>query len=160
MKRYPFIIILLAISALFLAACSSAEPETVQVEVTRVVTETVEVEGEPVIADVVVESEIIEYSAEEEAAAEAPIAAAPPADSEPIAPLPTPSPMGTAVPPRDTFFQDYGVNPYILTQADDLSTFSLDVDTGAYTIARRYINEGLQPPQDAIRVEEFVNSFD
>ena len=160
MKRYPFIIILLAISALFLAACSSAEPETVQVEVTRVVTETVEVEGEPVIADVVVESEIIEYSAEEEAAAEAPIAAAPPADSEPIAPLPTPSPMGTAVPPRDTFFQDYGVNPYILTQADDLSTFSLDVDTGAYTIARRYINEGLRPPQDAIRVEEFVNSFD
>jgi Ca-activated chloride channel family protein len=43
---------------------------------------------------------------------------------------------------------------------DNLSTFSLDVDTGSYSVARRYLNEGLQPPAAAVRVEEFVNSFD
>jgi Ca-activated chloride channel homolog len=60
----------------------------------------------------------------------------------------------------DTFFQDYGVNPRIDTEDDHLSTFALDVDTGAYTIMRSYINEGSLPPQDSVRVEEFVNYFD
>lgn len=169
MKIKPFTLILLALSIILLAACSSAAPETVQVEVTRVVTEIVEVEGEAVEVTVLVvetvseaiESEIAAEETMEEPAAEAPIAVAPQTDSaESIAPMPTPSPVGTAVPPADMFFQDYGVNPYILTSADNLSTFSLDVDTGSYSIARRYINDGLMPPPNAIRVEEFVNSFD
>ena len=33
--------------------------------------------------------------------------------------------------PYDMFFQDYGVNPSIDTEDDNLSTFALDVDTGA-----------------------------
>jgi Ca-activated chloride channel family protein len=60
----------------------------------------------------------------------------------------------------DTFFQNYGVNPRIDTQDEPLSTFGLDVDTGSYTIMRSYINQGSLPPQDSVRVEEYVNYFD
>ena len=59
----------------------------------------------------------------------------------------------------DTFFQDYGVNPRIDTEDDHLSTFALDVDTGAYSIMRNYVNQGGLPPQDSVRVEEYVNYF-
>ena len=60
----------------------------------------------------------------------------------------------------DTFFKNYGVNPRIDTQDDPLSTFGLDVDTGSYSIMRSYINDGSLPPQDSVRVEEYVNYFD
>ena len=63
-------------------------------------------------------------------------------------------------PYADMFFENYGVNPFIDTEDDQLSTFALDVDTGSYTIARRYVTDGNLPPEDAIRVEEFVNYFD
>jgi Ca-activated chloride channel family protein len=43
---------------------------------------------------------------------------------------------------------------------DPVSTFSIDVDTGSYTNIRRMINQGLHPPVDAIRIEEFINYFD
>lgn len=60
----------------------------------------------------------------------------------------------------DTFFQNYGVNPRIDTEDDHLSTFGLDVDTGSYTIMRSYIDQGSLPPEDSVRVEEYVNYFD
>jgi Ca-activated chloride channel family protein len=68
-------------------------------------------------------------------------------------------------PPNDepydaVFFENYGVNPFIDTEDDRYSTFALDVDTGSYTIARRYVSDGNLPPEDAVRVEEFVNYFD
>lgn len=59
----------------------------------------------------------------------------------------------------DMFFQSYGTNPFIDADEDALSTFGLDVDTGSYTISRRYIKEGHLPPPDAVRVEEFLNFF-
>jgi Ca-activated chloride channel family protein len=62
--------------------------------------------------------------------------------------------------PYDTFFQDYGVNPFIDTEDDNLSTFGLDVDTGSYTIARNYLRDGLIVPPDSVRVEEYVNYFE
>ena len=61
--------------------------------------------------------------------------------------------------PYDMFFEDYGVNPSVDTEDDNLSTFALDVDTGSYTIMRNYLSEGNLPPQDSVRVEEFVNYF-
>jgi Ca-activated chloride channel family protein len=63
-------------------------------------------------------------------------------------------------PYRDVFFENYGVNPFIDTEDDHLSTFALDVDTGSYTITRRYLRDGNIPPDEAIRVEEFVNFFE
>jgi len=59
----------------------------------------------------------------------------------------------------DNFFENYGVNPFIDTEDDHYSTFALDVDTGSYTVARRYVTDGNIPPEDAVRVEEFVNYF-
>jgi Ca-activated chloride channel family protein len=57
------------------------------------------------------------------------------------------------------FFKNYGVNPFVDTEDDHLSTFAIDVDTGSYTLARSYLQNGNLPPNDAIRVEEFVNYF-
>lgn len=59
----------------------------------------------------------------------------------------------------DVFFSTSGVNPFIDTEDDAQSTFGLDVDTGSYTVARRYLRDGYIPPPEAIRVEEFVNYF-
>jgi Ca-activated chloride channel family protein len=58
------------------------------------------------------------------------------------------------------FFEDYGVNPSIDTEDDNLSTFALDVDTGSYTVMRNYLNGGNLPPADSVRVEEYINYFD
>ena len=43
---------------------------------------------------------------------------------------------------------------------DPLSTFSIDVDEASYTNVRRFINNGQQPPKDAVRIEEMINYFD
>lgn len=74
-------------------------------------------------------------------------------------PRPTPAPTRPAE-PSAMFFEEYGVNPFIDTRDDNLSTFAIDVDTGSYSVARRYINDGFLPPEGAVRVEEFVNYFD
>ena len=57
------------------------------------------------------------------------------------------------------FFESYGVNPFIDTDDDHLSTFAVDVDTASYTMSRGYIFGGNLPPKEAVRVEEFVNYF-
>ena len=59
-----------------------------------------------------------------------------------------------------TFFQHHGVNPFIDTEDDNLSTFAMDVDTASYTVARRFIRDGNLPDPASVRVEEFVNYFD
>jgi Ca-activated chloride channel family protein len=56
-------------------------------------------------------------------------------------------------------YRDPGVNPFTRTAEDRLSTFSIDVDTASYTLARRKLLEGLTPPREAVRVEEFLNYF-
>lgn len=61
--------------------------------------------------------------------------------------------------PEDTSFEDYGVNPFIDSEDDNLSTFAADVDTGSYTIARSYLGQGLLPPEDSVRIEEYINYF-
>ncbi|HEV8390621.1 MAG TPA: VWA domain-containing protein [Dongiaceae bacterium] len=40
-----------------------------------------------------------------------------------------------------------------------VSTFSIDVDTGAYSNVRRFLMNGQMPPKDAVRVEEMINYF-
>ncbi|MCE5184613.1 MAG: von Willebrand factor type A domain-containing protein [Planctomycetaceae bacterium] len=58
------------------------------------------------------------------------------------------------------FFKNYGVNPFVDTEDDHLSTFAIDVDSGSYTLCRSYLQQGNLPSRDAVRVEEFVNYFD
>jgi Ca-activated chloride channel family protein len=71
-----------------------------------------------------------------------------------------PYPKSSGAQPYDMFFEDYGVNPAIDTEDDNLSTFALDVDTGSYTVMRNYLNDGNLPPPDSVRVEEYINYFD
>ena len=78
--------------------------------------------------------------------------------SQPMAPSKSGNPKDDE--PYDMFFEDYGVNPIIDTEDDHLSTFALDVDTGSYTVMRNYINDGYLPPEEAVRVEEYVNYFE
>ena len=63
--------------------------------------------------------------------------------------------------PTDTErYADMKPNPVIAVSDDPVSTFSVDVDTGAYSNARRFLAGGRLPPTDAVRVEEFINYFD
>ncbi len=55
-----------------------------------------------------------------------------------------------------------GISENIFHEAsrNPLSTFSIDVDAASYSNMRRFINNGQQPPKDAVRIEEMVNYFD
>nr|MEE4268315.1 von Willebrand factor type A domain-containing protein [Candidatus Krumholzibacteria bacterium] len=57
------------------------------------------------------------------------------------------------------YHEHTGVNPFVATEEDALSTFAVDVDNASYTMVRSYLNHGELPPADAVRVEEFVNFF-
>jgi Ca-activated chloride channel family protein len=56
-------------------------------------------------------------------------------------------------------YEHFGDNPVKLTNRQPVSTFSIDVDTGAYSNVRRFLNGGNLPPDDAVRVEELINYF-
>ncbi len=67
-----------------------------------------------------------------------------------------PTPLNSVNTENYTHFKDNGIK---LVQNEPVSTFSIDVDTGAYSNMRRMLNQGIIPPKDAIRVEELVNYF-
>ncbi len=50
--------------------------------------------------------------------------------------------------------------PFLDARQKPFSTFSIDVDTASYTMARKQLKAGLTPEPDSIRPEEFVNYFD
>ncbi|MEL6427791.1 MAG: von Willebrand factor type A domain-containing protein [Planctomycetota bacterium] len=50
-------------------------------------------------------------------------------------------------------------NPFIDASVDPFSTFSIDVDTASYALARAELTAGRFPYPASIRVEEFVNYF-
>ena len=51
-------------------------------------------------------------------------------------------------------------NDFIEALTTPKSTFSIDVDTAAYSNVRRFINDGQMPPKGAVRIEELINYFD
>jgi len=57
-------------------------------------------------------------------------------------------------------FTAHGVNPFVATRSEPFSTFGIDVDTASYTLTRNMMTQGLLPPAEAVRTEEFVNAFD
>ena len=64
--------------------------------------------------------------------------------------------------PRDPGRERYdgkAVSPVHIARTDPVSTFSVDVDTGAYANARRFLTSGQLPPRDAVRSEELINYF-
>ncbi|MDB4223459.1 VWA domain-containing protein [Granulosicoccus sp.] len=66
--------------------------------------------------------------------------------------IPAPSPSSET-------YANYKDNNTIRTSKERVSTFSIDVDTGAYSNMRRILQAGSLPPRDAIRIEELINYF-
>lgn len=56
-------------------------------------------------------------------------------------------------------YQSIDDNAVVVASQQPTSTFSIDVDTGAYSNTRRFLNQGQLPPEDAVRVEELINYF-
>ncbi len=68
-------------------------------------------------------------------------------------------PMAPTEPVNRENYASYETNPVKVAATDPVSTFSIDVDTGAYSNMRRFLANGQLPPQDAVRVEELINYF-
>ena len=57
-------------------------------------------------------------------------------------------------------YSEYKENDFVEVKTQPLSTFGLDVDTASYATMRRYVQKsGRLPPQDSVRLEEYVNYF-
>lgn len=91
----------------------------------------------------------------------------PPAPPAPAAAMRMVAPSGVmpfpppVAPPANTEnYADFNDNPVHRAAAQPVSTFSVDVDTGSYSNVRRMLLDGVRPPADAVRAEEFINYFD
>ncbi|MGQ4659721.1 YfbK domain-containing protein [Lysobacter sp. F6437] len=65
-----------------------------------------------------------------------------------------------AAPTNTENYADFDDNPVHRASDQPVSTFSIDVDTGSYANVRRMLVDGVRPPADAVRAEEFINYFD
>ena len=68
-------------------------------------------------------------------------------------------PVRVATDPGREQYEGEEVSPVKLVQSEPVSTFSVDVDTGAYANARRFLTTGMMPPRAAVRTEEMINYF-
>ncbi|MEM7766814.1 MAG: VWA domain-containing protein [Pseudomonadota bacterium] len=89
-------------------------------------------------------------TADQAMAMEAPAGALPPQ----AVPQPLPGDVDTER------YEDVEINPVKLVSEEPVSTFSIDVDTASYANVRRFLNRGVLPPKDAVRLEELINYFD
>lgn len=77
----------------------------------------------------------------------------------PVAGKYAPQPRYDMAAPQTARYGKFADNPVQLTRNEPVSTFSIDVDTGAYANVRRFLRQGQLPPSDAVRVEELINYF-
>ncbi len=61
--------------------------------------------------------------------------------------------------PNTETFANEDPKPLKITSEDPVSTFSIDVDTAAYSVVRSSLSAGQLPPADAVRIEELINYF-
>ncbi|MEL7197688.1 MAG: von Willebrand factor type A domain-containing protein [Pseudomonadota bacterium] len=77
--------------------------------------------------------------------------------------LPSPSvfvpPVVVPDQPNRDRYDGEEVSPVKLTSTEPVSTFSVDVDTGAYANTRRFLSDGMMPPSASVRTEEMINYF-
>lgn len=144
MKRGVFLTIAMV---LMLAGCSAAADRNGSENASPVEGETTAAEESASVA----EKPAGAVASDQDTASSEP---APPPRAEKRSGLPNGEPYD------DMYFDHAGTNPFVAAEEDSLSTFAVDVDTGSYTIARNYLSRGELPPEDAVRVEEFVNYFD
>ncbi len=82
------------------------------------------------------------------------------APAAPPPPMPASIPRGYWQPANTEKYRAFDDNPVRRTSTQPVSTFSIDVDTGSYANVRRMLHQGVRPPADAVRAEEFINYFD
>lgn len=56
-------------------------------------------------------------------------------------------------------YKEIEENTFKLVKSAPLSTFSIDVDKASYSNIRRMINNGIEIPKDAVKIEEMINYF-
>ena len=56
-------------------------------------------------------------------------------------------------------YKEIEENRFKLVEGSPLSTFSIDVDKAGYSNIRRMINNGIEIPKDAVKIEEMINYF-
>ena len=98
-----------------------------------------------------------EEGAMESAAGAAPNLSVAPNEAAPAPQLP--EEPAVPAPDEDNRFVDPGVNGFVPTGADPLSTFALDVDTGSLGVARALLADGYAVPAASVRPEEWVNAL-
>ena len=76
------------------------------------------------------------------------------------APAPAMGPPVRHQPANTERYAEREDNPVQRASEQPVSTFSIDVDTGSYSNVRRMLRQGVRPPADAVRAEEFINYFD
>ena len=57
-------------------------------------------------------------------------------------------------------FEEIEANDVKQVSEEPVSTFSIDVDTAAYSFIRKSLNNGVLPQKNAVRIEEMINYFD
>ena len=62
--------------------------------------------------------------------------------------------------PTSTTFRDYGRLPFMETDVDSVSTFSLDTDRTSYQLALNWARTGYEVDPASVRAEEWINAFD
>ena len=88
----------------------------------------------------------------------APIKAGSPAEEMALAPTPS-GEMPSKKAPSGEGYERIRDNEFVAVNQTPRSTFSIDVDTAAYSNVRRFLDSGELPPPDAVRIEELINYF-
>lgn len=84
-------------------------------------------------------------------------------DYAPAAPVPAVSNSAFMPSPYDPDTEEYDTSPESVfrnTSTDPVSTFSADTDTASYANIRRFLRNGNDVPENAVRIEEMLNYFD
>ncbi len=168
MRNVPFMIVLAILVLSTAVGCAAQQTTENEPQITTQQSQpTSQIEQPSVLPEVQRETETSEGATSDDAAA--PIAASEESESEStgalmapsdsIAPEPPPVAPPPVEPPSGLITEGYVTNPFIDTADDNLSTFAIDVDTGAYTIMRRYLSDRFLPPQESVRIEEYINYF-
>ena len=67
--------------------------------------------------------------------------------------------MAAPTDPSGDEFSKFVESPVKIVKNEPVSTFSIDVDTAAYSYVRRALTDGWVPEPDAVRIEELINYF-
>ena len=167
MRKAPLLIVLAILMLSTAVGCAAQQTTDNEPQISTQQPQSTNLVEQPSLPEVQREAETAEGVTSNDAAA--PVAASEVtqeesaglmAPSDSIAPEPPPVLPPPVEPPSGLITEGYVTNPFIDTVDDNLSTFAIDVDTGAYTIMRRYLTDRFLPPQESVRIEEYINYFE